>query len=197
MKALFIKCYGKLTPDMLIGGLIDMGVPPVYLKSKLEEAGLPVNFIEKPNPKARVSAHYFHIPPSGEKPLLLKQGDIFRIWKEICTKTEPEWESIGWKVFSCLCGGASDAIDEIPSALPGVQFLLNTVPAPILGKEWLALVSPDAFLIELASPPYGIDLDAAKELGLHAWLESGIPGRYCPQSAAAALLRYMEQEDQP
>lgn len=115
MKALFVKCYGKLTPDMLIGGLIDMGVPPVYLKSKLEEAGLPVNYIEKPNPKAQVSAHYFHIPPSGEKPLLLKQGDIFRSWKEICKKTEPEWESIGWKVFSCLCGGASDAIDEIPS----------------------------------------------------------------------------------
>ena len=28
MKALFIRCNGKLTPDMLVGGLIDMGVPP-------------------------------------------------------------------------------------------------------------------------------------------------------------------------
>ena len=25
MKALFIRCNGKLTPDMLVGGLIDMG----------------------------------------------------------------------------------------------------------------------------------------------------------------------------
>lgn len=63
MKALFIRCYGKLTADMMIGGLIDMGVPPVYLKSKLKDAGLPDNFIEKPNPKAQISAHYFHIPP--------------------------------------------------------------------------------------------------------------------------------------
>lgn len=47
---------------MMIGGLVDMGVPPVYLKSKLRDAGLPDNFIEKPNPKAQISAHYFHIP---------------------------------------------------------------------------------------------------------------------------------------
>ena len=85
MKALFIRCYGKLTADMMIGGLIDMGVPPVYLKSKLKDAGLPDNFIEKPNPKAQISAHYFHIPPYGDKPLLLKQADLFRIWKDICS----------------------------------------------------------------------------------------------------------------
>lgn len=40
MKALFIRCNGKLTPDMLVGGLIDMGVPPAYLRTKLEAAGV-------------------------------------------------------------------------------------------------------------------------------------------------------------
>lgn len=115
MKALFIRCYGKLTADMMIGGLIDMGVPPVYLKSKLKDAGLPDKFIEKPNPKAQISAHYFHIPPSGNKPLLLKQADLFKIWKDICSKGAPEWEGTGWKVFSALTAGVSDAIDEIPA----------------------------------------------------------------------------------
>ena len=115
MKALFIRCYGKLTADMMIGGLIDMGVPPVYLKSKLKDAGLPDNFIEKPNPKAQISAHYFHIPPQGDKPLLLKQADLFRIWKDICSKGAPEWEETGWKVFSALTAGVSHAIDEIPA----------------------------------------------------------------------------------
>lgn len=32
MKALFIRCNGKLTPDMLVGGLIDMGVPPAIFE---------------------------------------------------------------------------------------------------------------------------------------------------------------------
>ncbi len=113
MKALFVRCYGKLTVDMMIGGLIDMGVPPVYLQSKLKEAGLPHTFIEKPNPKAQVSAHYFHIPPQGEKPLLLKEADIFKDWKQICDKGASDWEDTGWKVFSALTRGASDAVDEI------------------------------------------------------------------------------------
>ncbi|MGN0954129.1 nickel insertion protein [Dialister sp.] len=115
MKALFIRCYGKLTADMMIGGLIDMGVPPVYLKARLRDAGLSEEFIEKPNPKARISAHYFHIPPQGKKPLLLKQADIFRLWKDICSKGAPEWEETGWKVFSVLTAGASDAVDDIPA----------------------------------------------------------------------------------
>lgn len=59
MKALFIRCNGKLTPDMLVGGLIDMGVPPAYLRIKLEEAGVSPDFIESSNLDAKVSAHYF------------------------------------------------------------------------------------------------------------------------------------------
>ncbi len=113
MKALFVRCYGKLTADMLIGGLIDMGVPPVYLQSKLKDAGLDVEFIEKANPKAQIAAHYFHIPPTGEKPMLLKERDIFKLWRDICSAGAPDWEDTGWKVFSALTSGASDAIDEI------------------------------------------------------------------------------------
>lgn len=113
MKALFIRCYGKLTADMMIGALIDMGVPTVYLKSKLSDAGIACDFIEKPNPKAQISAHYFHIPPRGSKPLLLKEADLFKEWKQICDKGMPDWEDTGWKVFSALTRGASDAVDEI------------------------------------------------------------------------------------
>ena len=115
MKALFIRCYGKLIPDMLIGGLIDMGVPPEYLKAKLKEAELAFDFIEKQIPKAQVSAHYFYIPEKGNKPLLLRQGDLYKKWREICEKAMPEWEVPGWKVFSALAAGASDALDEIPA----------------------------------------------------------------------------------
>ena len=77
MKALFIRCNGKLTPDMLVGGLIDMGVPPAYLRTKLEAAGVSSDFIESSNLDAKVSAHYFCIPEKEDKPLLLKQKDLF------------------------------------------------------------------------------------------------------------------------
>lgn len=117
MKALFIRCNGKLTPDMLVGGLIDMGVPPVYLRTKLEAAGVSSDFIESSNLDAKVSAHYFYIPEKEDKPLLLKQKDLFVIWRKICEGGESGWESLGWKVFSALSAGASDALDEIPATI--------------------------------------------------------------------------------
>ena len=62
------------------------------------------------------------------------------------------------------------------------------------GRERLALARPDALLLELASAPYGFDLLLARKLGLRAELESGIPGRYCPRTAAKILWRYIERE---
>ena len=45
--------------------------------------------------------------------MLLKERDIFKLWRDICEKGAPDWEDTGWKVFSALTSGASDAIDEI------------------------------------------------------------------------------------
>ena len=66
MKALFIRCYGKLTADMMIGGLIDMGVPPVYLKSKLKEAAFRIISSKSPIPKHRFLPIISIFPPSGK-----------------------------------------------------------------------------------------------------------------------------------
>ena len=46
---------------------------------------------------------------------------------------------------------------------------------------------PDALLLELASPPYGEDLAAARALGVRVEVEGGVPGRYAPLDAGAAL----------
>ena len=50
-----------------------------------------------------------------------------------------------------------------------------------------------ALIIDLASLPCGVDLRAAWALGLRAWREPGLPGRHCPESAAAALYRAMRR----
>lgn len=85
MKALFVRCYGRLTADMMIGGLIDMGVPPVYLKSCLSDAGITADFMEKPNPAAQISAHYFHIfPEAFEGPLYMVS--FMARWRSLCKR---------------------------------------------------------------------------------------------------------------
>ena len=86
-------------------------------------------------------------------------------------------------------GAEAVPVEELPSVLPDVDLVFNTAPAMILDGELLKRANRDAMLIDLASAPYGIDLKAAWSLGLRAWREPGGPGRYCPESAAAALYR--------
>ena len=56
-----------------------------------------------------------------------------------------------------------------------------------MGEDVLTMVSKDALVMELASAPYGVDIEAAKRIGVHVEIESGIPGRYAPLDAGAAL----------
>lgn len=82
---------------------------------------------------------------------------------------------------------------RIGAALPGRQLIFNTAPATVLDAEALKRADPGAMIVDLASPPYGVDLRAAWSRGLRAWREPGLPGRYCPESAARALLAAMER----
>ena len=91
-------------------------------------------------------------------------------------------------------GENSIPIENIKDLLPSVHLVFNTVPAPMINQNMLSSALEGALLIELASPPYGIDLAAAQEMGLHAWGEWGIPGRYCPQSAARLIDDYLKRE---
>ena len=69
----------------------------------------------------------------------------------------------------------------------GYELVINTVPAMILDRAHLERVQPGAFIIDLASLPGGVDLEAAKSLGLHAVSLPGIPGKTAPVTAAKAI----------
>ena len=76
--------------------------------------------------------------------------------------------------------------------------IFSTPPAEVITKNALENIGRDAMLVDLASPPFGFDLNAAQVLGLNAWREQGLPGRYCPVSAARAvyhaILRWEEKQ---
>lgn len=90
-------------------------------------------------------------------------------------------------------GAEAVSMEELPEILPHTKLIFSTPPAMTLDAALLTRVDREAMVIDLASPPYGIDLPAAWRLGLRAWREPGLPGRYCPESAAEALLRAMER----
>ncbi len=76
---------------------------------------------------------------------------------------------------------------EIGTAAGQADAIFNTVPAKILDREALSRVKRDALIVELASRPYGVDIDEAVKIGLHVSVEGGVPGRYAPLDAGRAL----------
>ena len=93
-------------------------------------------------------------------------------------------------------GDGSIPISRIWSVINKMDLILNTVPYNLITESSLFSIKHTAFLIELASKPYGFDMARAKSIGVRAYLESGLPGRYCPESAASALFRFIERSVQ-
>ena len=86
-------------------------------------------------------------------------------------------------------GDGAQAVDfgGIAQLAPRMQVVMNTVPAIVLGKKELSFFADNALLMELASPPYGIDLSAAVAMEKNVVVLPGLPSRYAPISAARAL----------
>lgn len=76
---------------------------------------------------------------------------------------------------------------NLPAAAEQADALFNTVPAHVLDAQALSRIRPGAPLYELASPPYGEDVEEAVRQGVDLRMESGLPGRYAPESAGEAL----------
>lgn len=79
------------------------------------------------------------------------------------------------------------SFEQIPLIAPQMQLVMNTVPAVVLGPAELVSFPDETLLMELASPPYGIDLPAAVDLEKNVVVLPGLPSRYAPISAAKAL----------
>jgi dipicolinate synthase subunit A len=88
-----------------------------------------------------------------------------------------------------VLGYKAEPLDALTEHSGTFRCLINTVPAPIIGEETLSGMRRDALLLELASAPYGIDLDLANKKGLNTILASGLPGKYSPETAGIAIAK--------
>ena len=67
------------------------------------------------------------------------------------------------------------------------NFVVNTVPAPVIDEKLISKLKKDCFMLEIASAPYGIDFDAAKKYGIRAVKAPSLPGRISPKSAGEVI----------
>jgi dipicolinate synthase subunit A len=63
-------------------------------------------------------------------------------------------------------GAEPHELTELSQLLPGMDIVIASVPARVLGRELLERLPKHALLVDLAAPPGGIDRDAVQQLGL-------------------------------
>lgn len=77
--------------------------------------------------------------------------------------------------------------DQLSGWLCAYDLIVNTVPAPVLGREELSDLKPGCLVIDLASKPGGVDFKAASELGVRAIWALSLPGKVAPVTAGLAI----------
>ncbi|MCD7774705.1 MAG: hypothetical protein LUH40_03880 [Clostridiales bacterium] len=89
-------------------------------------------------------------------------------------------------------------IDNLKSICKTADIIINTVPSMILDADILKEINKDCYLIEIASAPFGIDFNAASELGLTVIKASSVPGKTAPKTAGKiiteSVLNYLNGE---
>lgn len=78
-------------------------------------------------------------------------------------------------------------LSELDDCLSQFRLIINTVPHKILDRASLCKVRKDAFIIDLASAPGGVDFAAAEELGIDAVLALSLPGKVAPVTAGIII----------
>jgi dipicolinate synthase subunit A len=82
-------------------------------------------------------------------------------------------------------GAQAVPLTDLPVLAPSLAMLFSTVPAAVVGRDVLERLPRGSLVMDLAAPPGGIDLDAARELGHVAVWARGL-GRRAPVTVGAS-----------
>ncbi len=84
-------------------------------------------------------------------------------------------------------GSEAAELSALPQLAARARFLINTVPSLVVDEAVLTALPPDAFVLELAGAPGGVDREAAQRLGVRLQLAPGLPGKCAPVAAGRAV----------
>lgn len=84
-------------------------------------------------------------------------------------------------------------LSNLNNILSEQDFIFNTIPFLILDRNRLKQINTQTVIIDLASYPGGVDFEAARELGIKAKLELGLPGIVAPKSAARIIWKITKE----
>lgn len=89
----------------------------------------------------------------------------------------------GQLAFAEIEGCRPVTFSDFDKASMKLDIIVNTVPDLVLDEQILRTLKKDCLIIEIASAPYGVDFDKAKELGIRVILTGSLPGKVAPKTA--------------
>jgi dipicolinate synthase subunit A len=78
-----------------------------------------------------------------------------------------------------VAGCRAHALGELPGLAPDLAMVFSTVPAPVVAGPVLEALAPGTLVVDIAAPPGGVDLAAARALGHRALWARGM-GKSAP-----------------
>ena len=118
-----------------------------------------------------------------------------RVGKTLCT----DLRALGANVFVCVrspkdmafaraSGIQPCSYENVYDILPKISLLYNTVPKQVVSRGILERLPKNCLLIDVASNPGGVDLEAAQELEIRVIKALSLPGKVAPVTAAENML---------
>jgi len=86
------------------------------------------------------------------------------------------------------CGHGAALFEDMDMYLNEADVIFNTVPKILLDKQNMKHIRKNALIIDLASPPYGVDVNAGRDFGLKMMFTNSLPGKIAPVTTAGYIL---------
>lgn len=80
-------------------------------------------------------------------------------------------------------------VDSLSTQDNSFDAMINTVPVKLLGTAQLSRLNGDCLLVEVASAPFGIDFQSAKERAIKVVKAGSLPGKVAPKTAGEIIGR--------
>ena len=127
----------------------------------------------------------------GSKVLVLGFGRVGRhLSKTLCAlgaDTFVEARKVSDLAWISALGYGKVPLDTLNERLWEFDIIFNTVPKVILTADRLARLKKNCVIIDLASYPYGADVNFCRENKIKYILASSLPGKFAPQYAGKII----------
>ncbi len=89
-------------------------------------------------------------------------------------------------------GCKAEPLTQLPVKANNFDIIINTVPSHIIDEETIRNMKKSCKIIELASAPYGLDFEIARNNSIDVVKAFSLPGKYTPKTAGEIIGRKVE-----